>query len=282
MKESRSYRELLEEFLPDKSSPLYELTAEYAFTAVDRGLLIADVMQGYVPVSGSRVLDMGCGEGGVAIAFALRGAEVTALDISPGRIERMEVWASEHNVSVHGVVADSLDNGLPDGRYDIVICNDFMEHVTQPQSLAYQIERLLKDGGYLYLSNQNRLSIFGFLKDPHLGLFGITWMPRWLAKIYAERIRRRTKHYTVFVIPTHRYLKKVFSKTSIELTPIASGNPAEKIISPHLIKAAGKRRVMMAAKKMGFTGLAIRLLDTRFKQLFLETLNYVGEKKVGK
>jgi len=277
--ERRSYAELLEESLPPKGSPLYKLNRDYALRAIDRGGQIADILERSIPVEGAKVLDMGCGEGGVAIAFALRGAEVTALDVSPGRIERMKVWASEHNVHVNGIVADSLENGLPDSHYDIVISNDFMEHVSQPQGLAYEIERLLKDGGYLYLSNQNRLSIFGFLKDPHLGLFGITWMPRWLARIYAERIRRRTKYYTVFVIPTHRYLKKIFSKTRVELTPITSGNPAEKIANPDLIKVDTKRKLVVFAKKLGLTKIALWLLGSRFSQLFLETLEYVGKKE---
>lgn len=279
MKDKPTYRELLEKALPDKASPFYQQNADYAFSAIERGNAIADVMERYAPVPGSRVLDLGCGEGGVAIAFALRGGEVTALDATPDRIERMEVWASEHGVEVKGVAVDALENGLPGGYFDIIVCNDFMEHISRPQALAYEIDRLLKDGGYLYLSNQNRLSIFGFLRDPHLSLFGITWMPRWLAKVYVEKIRRRAKTYTVFTIPTHGYLKKIFSKTRVELTPIPSSTPAEKIRNPHLMKPSIKRSFMLVAKKLGMTRLALWLLGSRLNQLFLDMLTYVGEKQ---
>ncbi|MFC1935242.1 class I SAM-dependent methyltransferase [Chloroflexota bacterium] len=281
MKEKPTYRQLLEEFLPNKSSPLYKDNAEYAFTAIERGNLIADIVEKYTPVRGSKVLDLGCGEGGVAIAFALRGAEATALDISEGRIERMKVWASEHNVSVNGVIADALEIGLPSGQFDIVICNDLMEHVSQPQELAYEIYRLLKEHGYVYLSVPNKLAIFSFFRDSHLNLFGITWMPRWLAKIYAVKIRRRTTTYTVFVIPTHRYLKRIFSKARIELMSVFTEDPAEKIVNPYLMNPGPKRRALMAAKKLGLTGLALRLLDSGFKQFFLDTITYVGKKKDG-
>lgn len=281
MKEKPTYRELLEDALPEKSSPIYHCNADYAFTAIERGTQIVDVMERHTPVRGSRVLDMGCGEGGVAIAFALRGGEVTALDVSPERIERMKVWASEHGVAVKGVVGDALETGLPGGHYDIIVCNDFLEHVRQPQALANEIERLLKEGGHLYLSNLNRLSIFWFLSDPHLALFGLTWMPRWLARIYAEKIRRRTKTYSVFVIPTHRYLKRIFGKAGVELTPIGPENPAEKIVNPHLIKSGPKRRAMLVARKLGLTWLVLRLLDSRLNQLFLDMLTYVGEKRAG-
>lgn len=279
MKEKPTYRQLLEESLPDRSSPLYDLSAEYAFGAVDRGNLIADILEGYTSVPGSKVLDLGCGEGGVAIAFALREANTTALDASPDRIHRMSVWASEHNRYVKGVVADAIETGLPDGQFDIVICNDLMEHVRQPQKLAYEINRLLKVGGVAYLSAPNRLSLFGFFRDSHLGLAGIIWMPRWLARIYAERIRRRTKNYTVFVVPTNRYLKKIFLKAGIELTPLFTESPSEKIINPHLMNPSLKRKMLMVVKKLGLTGMALQILDSRFKQLFLDTLTYVGQKR---
>ncbi|MFH1559939.1 MAG: class I SAM-dependent methyltransferase [Chloroflexota bacterium] len=279
MKEKPTYRELLEESLPHESSPFYQQNADYAFSAIERGNAIADVMERYAPVRGSRILDLGCGEGGVAIAIALRGGEVTALDASPARIERMKVWASEHGVDVKGVAADALENGLPGGHFDIIVCNDFMEHIDRPQALAYEIDRLLKDGGHLYLSNQNRLSIFGFLRDPHLSLFGITWMPRWLAKVYVEKIRRRARTYTVFTIPTHGYLKRIFSKTRVELTPIPSDTPAEKILNPHLMKPSAKRSLLLGAKNLGMTRLALWFLGSRFNQFFLDMLTYVGKKQ---
>jgi 2-polyprenyl-3-methyl-5-hydroxy-6-metoxy-1,4-benzoquinol methylase len=279
MKEKPTYSELLEDFLPEKSSPLYHLNADYTSTAIERGTQIVDIMEKHIPVRGSKVLDMGCGEGGVAIAFALRGAEVTALDVSPERIERMEVWASEHGVEVNGVVGNAIETGLPGDHYDIVVCNDFLEHVPSPQALAHEVERLLTDEGFLYLSNLGRLSIFGLLSDPHLALFGLTWMPRWLAKTYAEKIRHRTQTYSVYVVPTHRYLKKVFGKAGMELTRITTEDPAEKIRNPDLISAGPKRKAMLAARKLGLTWLALRLLESRLNQFFLDMLTYVGKKK---
>ena len=280
MREKPTYRDMLEDFLPEKSSPLYHLNADYTATAIERGTQIADIMEEHVPVRGSRVLDMGCGEGGVAIAFALRGAEVTALDASQERIERMKVWASEHGVEVDGVVGNAIETGLPGGHYDIVVCNDFLEHVSSPQALAIEIERLLKDDGYLYLSNLGKLSIFGLLKDPHLALFGITWMPRWMAKFYAEKVRRRTQAYSVYVVPTHRYLKRIFGKAGMDLTRITSEDPVEKIRNPQSISAGPKRRAMLAARKLGLTWLALRLLESRLNQFFLDMLTYVGKKRV--
>ncbi|MBM1221764.1 magnesium protoporphyrin IX methyltransferase [Ponticoccus sp. SC2-23] len=48
-----------------------------------------DLMLAQLPadLSGARVLDAGCGTGAMAVALAERGAEVTAIDISPALIE---------------------------------------------------------------------------------------------------------------------------------------------------------------------------------------------------
>ena len=279
MKEKPTYRELLEEFLQESSICLRQANVDYALEAIDRGNLIADVMEKYIPIRGSKVLDMGCGEGGVAIAFALRGAEVTALDISPSRIERMKVWAAEHDTSVHGVVADVLETGLPGGQYDIVVSNDVLEHVVEGQKLAHEVDRLLKPGGVMYLETQNRLSIFEFLSDSHLRLFGITLLPRRLAAFYAVKIRRRTKLYTVGNIPTLGYVRRIFSETSIDLTPIHFQDPRQKVSDPKLLRSGARRRVMVAAHLLGLSRILLWLVDSPLFQFIPGSIYFVGTKR---
>jgi len=56
---------------------------------------------------GMRVLDVGCGTGRLAMAFAARGAEVTALDFSPAMLRRLhEALPAELAGRVHLVEAD--------------------------------------------------------------------------------------------------------------------------------------------------------------------------------
>lgn len=56
---------------------------------------------------GARVLDVGCGTGRMAIAFAGHGAEVTALDFSPAMLGRLrEALPAELAGRVHPVEAD--------------------------------------------------------------------------------------------------------------------------------------------------------------------------------
>ena len=59
-----------------------DAAAEDLITAISR--------QGLLP-EGARVLDVGCGPGHTAIAFARHGAEVTALDFSAAMLDRLRV-----------------------------------------------------------------------------------------------------------------------------------------------------------------------------------------------
>lgn len=279
MAKKPSYHELLEESLPPKNSPLYQMNREYALAAIYRGNQRADLVERHVPIKGAKILDLGCGDGGISIAYALRGGQVTALDISARRIERMKVWASEHGVAVEGLVADALDTQLAGNEYHIINCNDVLEHVADGQKLAYEIDRLLKPGGVLFLETQNRLSIFEFLSDSHLRLFGITLLPTRWAAFYVEKIRRKTKKYSVGVVPTPGYVKKIFKKTSIAVTPVHVEDPRRKISDPKLLRSGPRRRVMEVLNKSGLSRFALMFVNSRLYQFIPGSIAFIGIKK---
>ncbi len=108
---------------------------------------------------GSRVLDLGCGSGILAIAAAKLGAEqVLALDIDPNAVR-----AAQENASANGV-ADVIDvrEGTVDvasGPFDLIVAN--ISGLTL-ERLAVQLARPLRPGGWLIAS--------GFLEDAVAGL----------------------------------------------------------------------------------------------------------------
>jgi len=278
MAERPSYAELLEESLPPKDSPLYELNRDYALRAIDRGNQIADIVEERILVKGAKVLDLGSGDGGVSIAFALRGGQATSLEMSKERIDRMMVWASEKGVEVRPVLGDALNTQLADSEYDIITCNDLLEHVADGQKLAREIDRLLKPGGVLFLETQNRLSILEFLSDSHLRLLGITLLPTRLAAFYAEKIRRRTKHYSVGKIPTPGYVLRIFKNTSVEVTQIHVEDPRRKVLDPTLLRSGPRRRVIGVVNKLGLSGIVLRFVDSWLFRFIPGSIAFVGQK----
>lgn len=50
---------------------------------------------------GTKILDIGCGPGTLAIPLAREGAEVTALDIAPGMLDELKKYANDEGLAVH-------------------------------------------------------------------------------------------------------------------------------------------------------------------------------------
>ena len=116
---------------------------------------------GYVaartPLSGARVLDVGCGGGLLSEAMATAGAEVTAIDLAPDllKIARLHGLESGVRVDYRQVAAETLAAELP-GTFDAITCMEMLEHVPDPASVLAACATLLKPGGRLFLSTLNR------------------------------------------------------------------------------------------------------------------------------
>jgi len=81
---------------------------------------------------GARLLDAGCGTGALAVEAARRGADVTAIDLSPTlvRLARERLPRDLGHGAVDFRIGDMLDPGL--GRFDHVIGMDSLIHYDAP------------------------------------------------------------------------------------------------------------------------------------------------------
>jgi 16S rRNA (cytosine967-C5)-methyltransferase len=69
---------------------------------------------------GERVLDLCAAPGGKTLQLAAAGAEVTALDISPARMARVQANLTRTGLTARTVVADALE-WEPDERFDAIL-----------------------------------------------------------------------------------------------------------------------------------------------------------------
>ena len=104
---------------------------------------------------GKTVLDMGCGAGGKSLYYASLGAKkVVGTDIVASY--RAEAEQLARQLGYRGVFSfvagDACHLPLPDGTFDTIIMNDFMEHVSRPQAALLEAMRLLAPGGRIYLN----------------------------------------------------------------------------------------------------------------------------------
>ncbi len=100
------------------------------------------------------VLDIGCGAGRNAIAFALKGFKVTACDISPKAIELTRDWAQKIGVRVNTVLTSVTKDYFPAETFDIVTAINVLYHARQEDfELALRnILRWMKNDAIFYFT----------------------------------------------------------------------------------------------------------------------------------
>ncbi|MCB9689985.1 MAG: class I SAM-dependent methyltransferase [Alphaproteobacteria bacterium] len=102
----------------------------------------------------TRLLDVGCGTGTIALDLAPSAAEVHGLDLSPGMIDiarRKTAAAGVPNVRFHVAPADTL-SGFEDGAFQVVSAFNILHLVEEPDVLLASIARVLAPGGVFVTS----------------------------------------------------------------------------------------------------------------------------------
>jgi len=97
-----------------------------------------------------RVLDIGCGRGGLLREFRRRDWEVQGLELNE--------WSAAHarevlNLPVHVGPMERLP--WPDGHFDAVILWHVLEHLPDPQAALTEARRVLRNGGTLLVGVPN-------------------------------------------------------------------------------------------------------------------------------
>lgn len=104
----------------------------------------------------SKIVDIGCGQGRLAIALGLLGYSVTGIDINPNAISKATATVEQIGLShVNFIQADACNINIADS-YDLAIMNAFLTTVipeTNRKKAVQSAYRLLKSGGYLYIAD---------------------------------------------------------------------------------------------------------------------------------
>lgn len=99
--------------------------------------------------AGMRLLDCGCGPGGITIGLAQRVSpgEVTGIDVGGVQLERARERAGAANVHVTFREASVYALPFPDAEFDAVFSHALFEHLTEPLKALGEILRVLKPNG---------------------------------------------------------------------------------------------------------------------------------------
>jgi SAM-dependent methyltransferase len=96
------------------------------------------------PVRGSSVLAVCCGSGMDAEYLARCGADVTALDISPGCLRRAQTRALRYGVRYALVRGDAEHLPFADNSFDFAFVHDGLHHLEQPNRAVCEMTRVAR------------------------------------------------------------------------------------------------------------------------------------------
>ena len=102
--------------------------------------------------AGQRVLDVACGTGVVAVSAARRGAQATALDLTPELLARARENARIAEVTIDFHEGDVEALPFADGTFDVVLSQFGHMFAPRPDVAIAQMLRVLKPGGTIAFS----------------------------------------------------------------------------------------------------------------------------------
>lgn len=161
-------------------------------------------LAGRLPPSG-RVLEVGCGTGGLLVAAAKRGLEISGVDIASRWLVVARRRLTDRGLSVFLAAAEAERLPWPEQTFDAIVVDSVLEHVDDPAVALSEFRRVLKPGGRLLVWSPNR---FTLTTDPHLGLWGLGWLPRsWVPGYLRLRGRRDWAPRTLSAFEVRRLVK---------------------------------------------------------------------------
>ena len=163
-------QDIVNEYFRSKSrewKEIYTRSDVQAETIRDRHAAVLDWIDALALKPGSKVLEIGCGAGFMAIALAQRGFRVYAIDSAESMIEQAHQNAMESRVTdlLSLDIGDVYTLAFNDESFDLVLAIGVIPWLERADLAIQQMARVTKHSGYIILSYANRVGLVSLL-DP--------------------------------------------------------------------------------------------------------------------
>ena len=102
---------------------------------------------------GTRLLDVGCGAGQLALIAARNGAIVTGCDIATNWLEKARARAKAEDLAITFEEGDAEALPYGDGQFDVVVSLVGAMFAPRPASVAAELMRVCRPGGMIAMAN---------------------------------------------------------------------------------------------------------------------------------
>ncbi|HEX2910199.1 MAG TPA: bifunctional 2-polyprenyl-6-hydroxyphenol methylase/3-demethylubiquinol 3-O-methyltransferase UbiG [Chloroflexia bacterium] len=207
-----------------------------------------EALGGSSAIAGRKVLDVGCGGGLLSEEFARQGAHVTGIDLSIPSLEAARRHAEQAGLEIEYQEASAEQLPFADNSFDILICCDFVEHVSDRLDLVLsETARVLKPGGVFLYDTINRTLISRLVAI-------------WILQDILQLVPRHTHVWQMFVKPAE--LEQALCKAGIipqkSAGLVPSGLPWEVVYNVLFRQKIGGFRLSTKSKPLSYAGYAVK------------------------
>ena len=125
---------------------------------IETGLTQPELADTDKPLTGTRVLDVGCGAGIISEALARLGAEVTAIDACEDNIEAARRHKDTSGLPNLSYLCTSVEDlaATETDKFDAVVASEVIEHVDNQEMFVSLCSSVCRPGGSLFLTTLSR------------------------------------------------------------------------------------------------------------------------------
>jgi ubiquinone biosynthesis O-methyltransferase len=126
-------------------------------------------------VKGRRVLDIGCGDGDLAVELRRRGANVTGIDASSDMIEAAKARAKREGLEIDFQVGAAECIPFAAEQFDTVVAVTILCFVANAAPAFQEVARVLRPGGLLVIGELGKWSLWAAARRVRAWLGSPLW-----------------------------------------------------------------------------------------------------------
>jgi len=160
------------------------------------------------PLSGIKILDIGCGGGLLSEPMSRMGANVTGIDASDKNIKIAKLHSKKNKLKIN-YLCSSPEKLKIEKKFDVILNMEIVEHVEDIDFFLKSCSKLLKKNGLMFVATINKT-----LKSYVFAIVGAEYVLRWLPI--------GTHEWEKFVKPED--LKEILMKYDLSLNKLEGMN----------------------------------------------------------
>ena len=126
------------------------------------------------PLSGIKILDIGCGGGLLSEPMSRMGANVTGIDASDKNIKIAKLHSKKNKLKIN-YLCSSPEKLKIEKKFDVILNMEIVEHVEDIDFFLNSCSKLLKKNGLMFVATINKT-----LKSYVFAIVGAEYVLRWL------------------------------------------------------------------------------------------------------